>query len=48
MLIENAIDHGIGTRPVCKTDCIKLFFVLKSLLYFEDELSKIYTPSENR
>ena len=45
---RNAIDHGMGIRPVCKTDCIKLFFVLKSLLYFEDELSKIYTPSENR
>ena len=45
---RNAIDHGMGTRTVCKTDCIKLFFVLKSLLFFEDELSKIYTPSENR
>lgn len=45
---RNAIDHGMGKRPVCKTDCIKLFFVLKSLLFFEDELSKIYTPSENR
>lgn len=45
---RNAIDHGMGTRTVCKTDCIKLFFVLKNLLFFEDELSKIYTPSENR
>jgi hypothetical protein len=44
---RNAIDHGMGTRPVCKTDCIKLFFVLKSLLYFEEEFSKIYMPSEN-
>ena len=45
---RNAIDHGMGKRPVCKTDCIKLFFVLKSLLFFEDELSKIYTLNENR
>lgn len=45
---RHMILHGMGTRPVCKTDCIKLFFVLKSLLFFEDELSKIYTPSENR
>lgn len=45
---RNAIDHGMGTRTVCKTDCIKLFFVLKSLLFFEDELLKIYTLNENR
>lgn len=45
---RNAIDHGMGKRPVCKTDCIKLFFVLKSLLFFEDELLKIYTLNENR
>jgi hypothetical protein len=45
---RNMILHGMGTRPVCKTDCIKLFFVLKSLLYFEEEFSKIYTLNENR
>lgn len=37
---RHMILHGMGTRPVCKTDCIKLFFVLKSLLYFEEEFSK--------
>lgn len=44
---RNAIDHGMGTRPVCQTDCIKLFFVLKSLLFFDGELSKIISSSEN-
>ena len=36
---RNRIMHGIFTREVSKTDCLKLFVLLNSLLRFDDWLN---------
>lgn len=34
---RNFIDHGMNQRPVCRLDCIQLFFVLDNLIDFFEE-----------